>query len=331
MRLPLHAWLALCLWGCASSGAEEAESRRYANRELVRPGFRLAHPENWSVDDEAPGYDADGFFVLDGPDGASVAFLIHGEPADPLALAAAMAKDHGLSGVREQRFSRWGRYDGVGFDLHGRDESDLAAGMRVFAWSSDNRSFLIAESYHEFAYAAARPGFEVIELSFALEGEGESWPAVSHGAAIEPGERLLVREAFELSFPDDWSVDVEAPGYDPDRFFTLESPFAISWIVLQILEGPELVEADVLAEACAGLAPVLEELLAEETFARWGSQKGSGRALRGKVGGLEANLRVFARVSGDRALLVTEFFFEELRERLESDYLRIAASFAFRG
>jgi hypothetical protein len=329
-RLPL---LAVLLAACASDPEDGAPPplERFPNVELKRPGFRLIHPENWSVDDEVPGHDPDHFFFLAGPDGATVAFMVLDEPAEPAQLAATMARDHGLRDPRETPFPTWGRYTGAGVDVRGENEAGVPAGMRIFAWSGAERSFLVAESYVDYGYAAARAGFEAIELSFALTGEEERWPAVALGTPLaESGERLLVRAGFELRFPGDWKVDADAPGYDPDRFFTLVTPYASSWMVVQLLEG-DLDAAVVLEEARAGLAPILETARSEETFESWGRLAGRGVELKGDVGGLAATLRIFAHAAPGRALLVTEFYYDELADELEPGFRRVASSFELRG
>src|SRR5690606_38335293 len=131
--------------------------------------------------------------------------------------------EHGLTEVSDRTFTRWGRYDGFGLDLRGLDASDVPSGMRAFAWSDDARSFLVAETYVEYGYAEARAGFDAVERSFQLHGE-TPWPAISLGTPdAQSGERLLVRAAFEMRFPEGWRVDSAAEGYDPDAFFTLVS------------------------------------------------------------------------------------------------------------
>jgi hypothetical protein len=336
LAAPLAA-LALLSCSAALAGCSSAEEEPEAllpepvpNVELERPGFRLLHPEDWSVDDSVPGHDPDRFFFLAGPDGATVAFMILDEAAEPAQLAATMAHDHGLEDAREKPFDRWGRFTGVGIDIHGDNEAGVPAGMRVFAWSGAARSFLVAESYVEYGYAAARPGFDAIELSFSLRGEDERWPAVSLGTPIEDtGERLLVRAGFQMRFPADWSVDADAPDYDPDRFFTLLTPYASSWMVVQLLDGQTDAQK-VLNDARAGLEPILETLRSETAFPRWGRLEGTGLELKGDVAGLPATLRVFAHAADGRALLITEFLYDELKDELEPAFRSVAASFEFR-
>jgi len=327
------AFLALFLAACAGKEKDEPPPppQHFPNVELRRPGFRLLHPENWTIDAGVQGYDPDRFFFLDGPDGATVAFMLLDEAAEPPQLAATMVRDHGLVEAHETPFTTWGRYEGTGVDVHGKNEAGVPAGMRIFAWSGPQRSFLVAESYVDYAYAGARAGFEAIELSFALTGTEERWPDVALGTPVEDtDERLLVRSGFELRFPDTWKVDAGAPGYDADRFFTLVTPYASSWMVVQMLEG-ELDAGAVLEEARAGLAPILEVTRSEEPFDRWGRFAGHGVELKGDVGGLAATLRVFAHAAPGRALLVTEFYYDELKDELEPGFRGVAASFQLRG
>ena len=286
MRTPALLFGLLLLTGCASSEPGEDPGppvvQRVANLSLEREGFRLLHPETWSVDADEPGYDPDRYFFLEGPPGASVAFMLLDEPADPAALVEGMAAGHGFERVRSAEFEEWGRYRGAGVDLHGIDADGVRGGLRAFAWSSEARSFLVVESYLDDSYAAARGGFEAIEMSFALQGTDEiPWPEVSLGTPTrDRQERILVRSAFQLRFPDTWSVDYQAEDYDPDRFFTLLSPYDSCWVLIQLFDG--VYDADqLLGQAAAGLRDVLSTVEAEEALDRWGPARGGRPAPHG--------------------------------------------------
>ncbi|MEM7306426.1 MAG: hypothetical protein AAF682_07145 [Planctomycetota bacterium] len=334
-RLALAAGLASIVAAACSSSDELDELppppiERVPNVELRRPGFRLLHPESWSVDVADPAYDPDRFFFLQGPEGAAVALMILDEPADPAALVETMSAEHGLEQPRVREFTSWGRFDGAGVDVHGLS-NDLPSGLRAFAWSSDTRSFLVTESYYEYGYASARAGFEAVEMSFALLGDDTvDWPDISLGTPVygEP-EKLLVRGGFQLRFPDDWAVDFEAPDYDPDRFFALASPYDSCWVVVQVLEqGTD--PAATLADAVEGLRPILSGIDREQPFDRWGSIPGQGLELGGAENGLDATLRVFCASGPDRTLVVTEFWYDELAPKVEAGFALISSSFVVR-
>ncbi len=340
MRLtPLLPLVAFALFSCSSTEEDEETSgeleplprfARVENVALERPGFRLLHPANWSVDTQAEMYDPDRFFILAGPEETSVAFMILEEPADPEALVDLMLADHGLEDPRERTFDRWGRYEGVGVDVSGVPMGDVPSGMRAFAWSSDVQSFVVAQSYTASSYAVARSGFDVIENSFALSGTRQTeWPAVSPGSPSEvPGELVIVRPGFRVRFRDDWKVDVDAEDYDPDRFFSLKSPYESCWAVVQILEQ-SVTPDEVADQASAGMRRLLESVGDERSFTRWGAHTGAGREVRGEVGGLAATVRVFCRVHKGRALLVTEYRYDELAEKVQPGFLTLANSFEF--
>ena len=322
---------------CASEeelpqGPQVLELENIPTVEIARPGFRLSYPETWRLAKEAPGFDPDAFFLIEGPDGATIAVMILPEPADPASLVAAIIADHGLDDAHEREFVRWGRYQGIGIDVFGLNELGVPAGMRAFAHSTETQSFLVAETYVEYAYATARQGFDAVELSFTLDHSAEGWPDVSLGSVFEEDgrrERYLVRPGFELHFPEDWKIDADAPGYDPDSFFTLLTPYESSWMVVQILDG-EFGAGALLSEARLGLESVLTEITSEDSFKRWGSLSGRGLVLRGTDRGLDATLRVFAHQRAGEALLVTEFWYDELEPRLAPGFGRVAQTFAFR-
>jgi hypothetical protein len=334
----LASLLAAAALGACAGGDEKEEVERLpvpqnvATVAIERQGFRLRYPETWSIATDAPEHDPDAFFLLEGPDGATVAFMLLDEPADPAALVDAVLAGHGLADATERDVEQWGRYAGHGRDVFGLNQAGVPAGMRAFAHSTGERSFLVAESYVEYAYAEARQGFDAVELSFTLLGEDGGWPAVSLGTRVEEGgrvERWLVRSGFELRFPDGWRVDVESPDYDPDGFFTLLPPIESAWMVVQLLPG-EHDAAALLADARTGLAGVLSEVHGEELFERWGGLEGRGVALRGAERGLPATLRVFVHARADQALLVTSFRYDEVAPRVEPGFQRVAETFRFR-
>ncbi|MCZ6596342.1 MAG: hypothetical protein O7B99_01750 [Planctomycetota bacterium] len=336
--LPVPAAVLLLLVPTACKGTDEPDTEGLAdvsielveNVELQRTGYRLVHPTNWSVDDEDPYYDPDGYFFLEGPDGALIAFMLFDEPADPKTLVDSMIADHGLLDAEIGEFPRWGRYEGYGIEVYGRTTGEVPTGMRTFAWSSDEQSFLVAESYFEFGYAAAKAGFEVIEMSFALrDPSAQPWPAVAPGAPTDSeGELEVVRQGFRLRFPNTWSVDTAAEDYDPDGSFTLLSPFPSCWMVVTILDG-ESDPDDVVEAAGQDMRGLLSAVDEEESFERWGRYSGAGLELKGLESNLAASLRIFCTVEAGRTLIITEFAYDELRDETQPGFRVIASSFEF--
>ena len=100
-------------------------------------------------------------------------------------------------------------------------------------------------------------------------------------------------------------------------------------MVLQLLEGSHDEQA-LLTDARLGLESVLTVVDREEPFGRWGELKGRGLELTGGERGLPATLRIFVHARDDQALLVTEFWYDEVRPRLAPGFARVAETFRFR-
>ena len=328
------AWLALLpITACFGAREEEVVEEpapvvALENAEVEREGFRLLHPTTWTLDVVDPFHDPDHNLFFRGPGGGSLALMLLDQPAEPEMLVDEMVGQHGLRRTKESGFERWGRYEGHGVEVRGDTAEGTPGGMRVFAWSDDARSFLVAERYSEEGYQEARPGFEVIASSFRLLGEEPTaWPAVAPGTPSDrEGERIIVREGFRVRFPADWRVDTEAHDYDPDRRFTLRGPIASAWTMLDVREG-ELDPEAFVASKRRGLAGLLDEVTSEREVDRWGLHSGAGIVLAGMRDGLAAELRVFCMVRDGRTLVATEFHFTEVGERVRPGFALIASSF----
>lgn len=103
--------------------------------------------------------------------------------------------------------------------------------------------------------------------------------------------REIVRERFELRYPENWTIDTADEDYDPDHRFTIESPGAahVMFFIGQAVLDPEDAVRDQI-EAFSSLmgAPSIER------FESYGRLAGRGAVMRGRILGISVTVKAFA-------------------------------------
>jgi hypothetical protein len=122
----------------------------------------------------------------------------------------------------------------------------------------------------------------------------------------------LVRERFRLAYPGNWAVDEDDEGYDPDHFFSIESPGSCH--VTVVVFDAALDARDVLDGQVGALVPELVKQPTKTRFTRWGAYDGEGVTLAGRIVGVyPGSVRIFAHASEpqDLTISIVEFCFDE--------------------
>ena len=124
--------------------------------------------------------------------------------------------------------------------------------------------------------------------------------------------KSIVRKRFRLEYPGNWTIDEQDEAYDPDHFFSIESPGSchVSVIVLDVA----IRARDAVAAQVDAFVPKIVKQPVRTPFTRWGAYDGEGVALAGRIlGALEGSIRVFAHESEHEALTLTvvEFCYDE--------------------
>lgn len=138
---------------------------------IARPGFKLQHPSNWKVDTKDEDYDPDHNFTIESPGSSMVIFYVFDVEIDPEEQIRAQIEAQTkkvVPGARQTPFTRWGRYEGKGVELRGRMLGIAPGVTRIFAHGDERGGFLAVEMTYDDDAAAVRPGFALIESSFAL-------------------------------------------------------------------------------------------------------------------------------------------------------------------
>ena len=176
--LPGTFYLVLIGGGCAWSQAREGFFDRSPAVDkpvsLNRAAFTLRYPGNWSVDTEDEDSDPDHSFGIEPMwpiwVDAGIYVTIYDSPIDSLAEI-----DATVAGLVEQPevlsktpIQRWGRYEGVGYELSLEREGSHCR-VVVFAATAEDAGFEIMEHCDVDDWETMEPGFQLIRESFLLK------------------------------------------------------------------------------------------------------------------------------------------------------------------
>jgi hypothetical protein len=174
----LLAALGAVVVGCAGYAEGLAETEEKADvrstRPFVRERFQFEYPGNWTIDEADEDYDPDHLFSIDSPGSCTLSVIV---------FDAAISAKTSLDGQVEAfvprivnqpvqtPFTRWGAYDGEGVALAGKILGVMPGNIRIFAHESQREAltFTIVEFCFDEDLPLVRPGFELIERTFALE------------------------------------------------------------------------------------------------------------------------------------------------------------------
>lgn len=132
---------------------------------------------------------------------------------------------------------------------------------------------------------------------------------VDEEAADVAKPQTIEREGFRLEFPGNWRVATEEDDYDPDAFFTLESPGG-SYVTVEIIDEEVAVDEEVRL-CVADFVPEWIRRPDKESFTTWGAYEGLGLALRGRtVYGDEGSVRIFAHSSPKGSIIISEVTYD---------------------
>lgn len=136
---------------------------------IVRPGFRLRFPDDWTVDTGARDYDADALFTIRAPVPSSWSMIrVLDRVEDPEGFVTSARP--GLSALLDEvtwqgTTDQWGLHPGAGIVLRGT-RNDLEAELRIFCSTQGERSVVATEFHYTEVGPKVTPGFSLIASSF---------------------------------------------------------------------------------------------------------------------------------------------------------------------
>jgi hypothetical protein len=163
--------------GCAGFFESLVQTEERADvsstRPIVRERFRLEYPGNWTIDEKDEDYDPDHLFSIDSPGSCQITVIVF-----DAAVSAKTSVDSQVEAFVprivkhpvQTRFARWGAYDGEGATIAGKILGLMKGSIRIFAHESEREdlTFTIVEFCYDEDLPLVRPGFELIERTFAL-------------------------------------------------------------------------------------------------------------------------------------------------------------------
>ena len=152
----------------------------------------------------------------------------------------------------------------------------------------------------------------------------------SDGVQEEPADvanpSTLEREGFQLRFPGNWRVSSEEDDFDPDAYFSIDSPGG-SYVTIELIDEPVAVDEEV-RQCVADFVPEWISRPTTEPFTKWGGHEGLGLHLTGRTAyGDKGGVRIFAH-SGDRgAFVVIEVYCDKGLEHVSPGFELIRKTF----
>ena len=114
--------------------------------------------------------------------------------------------------------------------------------------------------------------------------------------------QTLTRQAFQLQYPGNWTIDTKDDSYDPDHYFTIESPgAAIVLFFLDLKTDP--------AEALQDQIDAFQDLLGTPTitrFQQYGSYTGDGAVMKGTIYGIRTTVTIVALDQNGKTILIVQ-------------------------
>lgn len=137
-----------------------------------RPRFRFQYPGNWKVDRADPDFDPDHLVTVESP-GASF-FMVLVAEGDLAPADATQAQEQAFStklfraGATRAALHRWGRFEGEGVELTGKQLGLQEGKVRLFSWRAGGATFTVVEQFFAEDRAKVVPGLELVRRTFEV-------------------------------------------------------------------------------------------------------------------------------------------------------------------
>ena len=182
----------------------------------------------------------------------------------------------------------------------------LCIGILIAAVSA-TAGFLVGVSSNEFLQ-------DVVQGAFVGEQD----------AKIDRPKRYR-RARFRFNYPANWTLRNElADEYDPDSYFSIDSP-AASYCLVMVYQVA--IDTDSAVEDQLEYYRKLYTSRREKPFEQWGRFRGAGVELSGKMLGTPGGVRVFSHSSDDNAFTIVECFDQDTYRMTQPGFRLIANTF----
>jgi hypothetical protein len=165
-------------------------------------------------------------------------------------------------------------------------------------------------------------------LCFALAG-----PTLSRGddAPATSDFKVIDRTNFTLKYPTAWKEATDDPDYKAENHFTMNGPDKKqSYISFDIVNKTED-SIKLLASTIEGLDGYAINALTKTKIEEWGTFKGQGMHLKGKIlGTYPGGIKVFIFNSEHHNIMVIEYYWAEELKDLQADIDYIQNNFVMK-
>jgi hypothetical protein len=162
---------------------------------------------------------------------------------------------------------------------------------------------------------------------FALLLAGVAFVQATLLAADSASNEVAIdRPSFTLKYPSNWKEDTTAKDYKADSNFTLNSA-KNSYVQFNLApKAPDLQK--VLDNATFNLDGLAITTLSRSPLTQWGSYKGVGVHLKGKIlDSYPGGIRVFTFNTANHNVLIIEFYYSTELDTVEGEMAFISQSF----
>jgi hypothetical protein len=163
--------ISVTLPSCISNKKPEESSStiKSINRKL----FSVQYPAGWYIDTLDDDYDADKLFSINTDSGENyIAFYIFDESInieDHINTQIETNKELIMRDAVISNFSKWGKFKGKGAIMSGSFFSANEGKLKIFAYTTAKKGFLIYQQTYNTDEALYKEGFDLIEKTFELK------------------------------------------------------------------------------------------------------------------------------------------------------------------
>jgi hypothetical protein len=177
------------------------------------------------------------------------------------------------------------------------------------------------------AMAAPAPANTGTAVAPPMETSDKTWsPRKESDPITNVVYDIVSRPNFSLEYPDTWKPDTGAKDFDANTNFTLVSPknSYVQFTILPRTSDPAKIVSDTVKQLDG---PAITTL-AKTKIDAWGSHKGQGYHLKGKiVGSFPGGIKVFVFSSTRFNILIIEYYFSDELKDVQDDLDYISDNF----
>jgi hypothetical protein len=140
--------------------------------------------------------------------------------------------------------------------------------------------------------------------------------------------KSIARKRFTIQHPDNWVVDTSMDDYDPDTYFTIESPGGAS-TMLTIYNYESIPKDDTQSQV--DFYKTYVNNLTKKEFRKWGQYSGYGVELKGKISGITpGRIRIFSYSNALKSFTIIEQQYDADASKTQPGFDLVEKSFALK-